>query len=58
MHLLPRVIIKLLLIAAFPFVLYPLRFYESVELYRIKGAYQKWKNPKKWKDNISNIKIG
>lgn len=51
-----RVFIKSLLIISFPFVLYPLKFYETVELDRIKGAWDKWKNPLNWRDNIKGMK--
>ena len=49
--IIPRLLIKLLLIGSFPFLLYFLNFYEKVELERISGAYQKWKNPKNWRRN-------
>jgi len=57
MYLIPRLIIKSMLIILFPFILYFFKFYEQVELYRIKGAWQKWKNPKKWGRNLKKIKI-
>ena len=39
--LLPRIGIKLLLIASLPFILYFLRFYEPVELEKLQGAWHK-----------------
>jgi len=55
--LFPRIIIKILIILTFPLILYFLRFYEPVELERIKGAWKKWKNPKNWHKNLKGIKI-
>jgi O-antigen/teichoic acid export membrane protein len=49
--LLYRLIIKTSMIASFPFILYALNFYETIELERLKEAYQKWKNPLKWKNS-------
>jgi O-antigen/teichoic acid export membrane protein len=57
MILIPRLIIKVLLIGSFPFILYFIGFYEKVELQRIKGSWEKWKNPRNWKDNLRKIKI-
>lgn len=47
-----RLAIKLLLIIAFPFILYILKFYESVELESIRILYRKWSKPSEWKNNI------
>lgn len=44
-----RLVIKTSMLASFPFLLYPLNFYEAIELERIKGAFHKWKNPSNWK---------
>ncbi len=52
-----RILLKLLLITSFPFILYYLNFYEKIELLRIKQSWQKWKNPKNWKKNISGIQF-
>ena len=57
MELFPRLMIKLLLIIIFPLLLYFLRFYDPIEIERLKGAWNKWKNPKHWKNNLSQIKI-
>lgn len=48
--LLIRIVIKLVLIIAFPIILYFLNFYEDIELLRIKQSWQKWRNPAKWKN--------
>jgi hypothetical protein len=37
---------------SFPFILYPLRFYEAIELERLHGFWIKWRNPGKWADNF------
>lgn len=50
-------ILKTALLATFPFVLYLFRFYEPIEILRAKQVFQKWKNPKNWKDNLKNIKF-
>ncbi|MFO7888723.1 MAG: oligosaccharide flippase family protein [bacterium] len=52
-----RIVIKLLLTISFPFILYVWNFYEPIELKRLQGAWKKWRNPKKWKDNFHKIKI-
>jgi O-antigen/teichoic acid export membrane protein len=57
MILIPRIIIKIILIGSFPVILYFFGFYEKIELQRIKGAWEKWKNPRNWKNNLRNIKI-
>jgi len=57
MILLPRLVIKTIILLSFPFILYPFKFYEPVELDRIKGAWDKWKNPLNWRDNIKGMKF-
>jgi O-antigen/teichoic acid export membrane protein len=57
MILIPRIIIKIILIGSFPVILYFFGFYEKIELQRIKGTWEKWKNPRNWKNNLRNIKI-
>lgn len=57
MQIIPRVILKLFLITIFPFLLYLLNFYEPIELDRIRGSWHKWKNPRKWRENLRQIKI-
>ncbi len=53
--LLPRIISKLALILAYPFVLYIFRFYEPVEIKRIKGGFDKWRNPSQFRENIQRL---
>jgi O-antigen/teichoic acid export membrane protein len=54
--LLPRVLIKLLCLAAFPAVLYVLKFYEPVELQVIKGFIIKWSNLRRLRENLKSLK--
>jgi len=49
--------LKIGLLCSFPFVLYFFGFFEEIELQRIKGSWQKWNNPIKWKKNIKQIKF-
>jgi len=53
--LLPRLALKSLLILSFPFVLYFLRFYELVEMVRVKSGWEKWKNPSEFSNNIQRL---
>ncbi len=57
LELLPRILFKLLLIIFFPVALYFLKFYESIELVRLKESWYKWKDPRKWKKNLRQMKI-
>jgi O-antigen/teichoic acid export membrane protein len=51
-----RLLVKMALISLFPFILYFWNFYEEIELIRLRESWQKWKNPKKWKDNRNQDK--
>jgi O-antigen/teichoic acid export membrane protein len=55
LNLFLRLLIKTTLIASYPFLLYLLNFYDKVELERIKGAWNKWKNPRDFIKNISGF---
>jgi O-antigen/teichoic acid export membrane protein len=55
LNLVLRLVIKLMLIFSFPFLLYPLGFYEKIELDRLRGAWRKWRNPAKWKENLKKM---
>jgi len=57
LHLLVRLLIKIVLISSYPFVLYCLNCYEQIELERIKGAWNKWKNLRNFFKNISGTRI-
>lgn len=52
-----RIIVKFMLILFFPLLLYVINFYSDMEKSRIKGAFKKWLNLKKLKNNISNINL-
>ncbi|MBA7569107.1 hypothetical protein ES708_10845 [subsurface metagenome] len=51
-----RMVLKLVIIVSFPIILYFFNFYEEIELNRIKGAWDKWKNPLNWRNNVKNLK--
>lgn len=53
-----RIILKLLVIVAFPFLLYLFKFYEPVEVDRIIGVWKKWRNPRNWNKNIRQMMVG
>lgn len=57
LFLVPRTIIKGMMIIVFPIVLYFWNFYEPIELLHLKQSWNKWKNPKDWGRNIRNIRI-
>ncbi len=50
-----RLIIKIILFAIFPFLLYLFNFYEKVEIENIKSIFYNWKNPKKLKENLKRL---
>jgi O-antigen/teichoic acid export membrane protein len=52
-----KIPLKLLLIALFPFLLYLFNFYEPIELERLKGFWQKWRDPREWKKNLTNLEF-
>lgn len=49
--------IKLLILFLYPFLLYFFKFYEEIEILRIKQSVQKWSKPRNWKKNIKNIHL-
>jgi len=55
LDLIPRLGFKALLIVSFPFVLHFFRFYEPVELSRIRGGWNKWSKPSEFRENISRL---
>jgi len=57
LNILPRILIKVAIIILFPFILYPMKFYEPIEIERIKQSWKKWRNPRKWKENFAKNKI-
>lgn len=50
-----RLVVKTTLLAAFPFILYLIGFFEKVELKSLKGFWLKWKVVNNWKNNILDI---
>jgi O-antigen/teichoic acid export membrane protein len=52
----PAIMIKFILILSFPFILYFWNFFEEIELERLKGFWLKWKNPRKWLENLKSGK--
>ncbi len=53
--MLPNVLLKLALIAGYPFILYIFKFYEEIELDRMKGFWKKWKNPLTWASHLPEL---
>ncbi|MBN2829754.1 MAG: flippase [Candidatus Cloacimonetes bacterium] len=53
--MLPNLLLKLLLLCSYPFILYLLKFYEPVELDRMKGFWKKWKNPLTWAAHLPEL---
>jgi O-antigen/teichoic acid export membrane protein len=53
--LLPAILIKLILLAVYPLILYWWNFFEEIELDRLKGLWLKWKNPVRWRKNIGSV---
>lgn len=56
LELLPRLIIKVILLLSFPIILYILRFYEPAEIKAIKGLFTKWSNLRNLGKNIKSVK--
>jgi len=52
-----RLVLKSLLYISFFYILYLWKFYEEIELNTIRGAWKKWINPRRFWQNISEIKI-
>ena len=53
--LLIRLLVKTLALILFPLILYPFNFYEDAELNEIKAIWLKWRNPSRWKSNLSDL---
>jgi len=51
----PRLLAKLVVILSFPIVLYFLKFFEPVELDRIRSGWRKWRNPGELIENIRRM---
>jgi O-antigen/teichoic acid export membrane protein len=52
----PRLIIKLFLVAIFPFILYILNFYEKAEINAVRGFVAKWSDLRRLGDNLKSLK--
>lgn len=52
-----RMLVKTSALILYPAILYFIKFYEAVELERVKGFYLKWKNPSKWGENLKSFSI-
>ncbi len=52
-----RLTVKSFLILTYPAILYFFRFYEPIEIDRIKGAINKWRDPGTWKTLIKKIQL-
>jgi O-antigen/teichoic acid export membrane protein len=52
----PRLLLKVMCIAAFPFILYTLNFYETVELQALKGLAGKWSDIRNLGENLRSLK--
>ncbi|MBU0561409.1 MAG: oligosaccharide flippase family protein [Bacteroidetes bacterium] len=48
LELVVRVLIKIVMLASFPFLLYHFKFYEAIELLTIKRIASHWNNPSEW----------
>ena len=54
LDIIPRVIIKSLIVISLPFILFLLGFYEPIEIERIKGFWVKWSKFGNIKDNFNS----
>lgn len=52
-----RMLIKSVLLLSFFFLLYLWKFYEEIEISRLKGAWKKWANLRNFWQNIEGIKF-
>jgi O-antigen/teichoic acid export membrane protein len=52
-----RILLKVIIIVAFPWILYLTGFYEKIEIERITQAWLKWRNPIKWRQNMLKMKM-
>lgn len=55
-NLLPRLLIKHLLILLYPIILYYWNFYDQIELDRINGFWQEWKRFERWRTALVHLK--
>ncbi len=57
LNILPRILIKVAMLISYPLILYPMNFYEPIEIIRLKGAFRKWSNIRNFAENVKKIKI-
>ncbi len=55
-NVVPRLLLKALCVAGFPFILYFFNFYEPAELQALKGLARKWSDLRKLGENIRSLK--
>jgi len=55
-ELIPRLLLKTVILISFPFILYFFKFYESSELQSIKGFFKKWSDFRKLGENLRSLK--
>jgi O-antigen/teichoic acid export membrane protein len=54
-EVIPRMVVKTILLISYPFVLYVFRFYEPFELRLLQSGWDKWKNPKELIINFTRL---
>jgi O-antigen/teichoic acid export membrane protein len=52
-----KLVLKVAALLLFPLILFLLKFYEVREIKSLKGFYKKWKDPKKWFENIVGLNL-
>ena len=52
-----RLLVKIVSLISFPILLYPMGFYEEIEITRLKEIWKKWKNPTMWIHNLKKEKM-
>ncbi len=50
-----RLSTKVALFLLFPIILFYSKFLETVEIQRLQGAWEKWKSPSRWREQISEL---
>ena len=50
------VLVKLVILAGYPFLLYKWHFYDKDEWNNLKGAWKKWSDLRRLKENVKNVK--
>jgi hypothetical protein len=55
LNLMLRITLKSGLILSFPFILHIFKFYEPMELERVRSGWNKWRDPAELKNNIYRL---